>query len=937
MNLKNKIEINQLHKPSSRECRMHRKVRKCKYLCKFNLMSLIVLPIVLSMISICRASSSTSLTEVNNEIHRNNSYYFEVNENTIDNQLIGEVSLVPNNGYRLGNSVPEFRFDSTTGQIYTTKINLDRERQQYYNLILLSNQPTKNPIQVKIKLRDVNDNYPNWQSNDIINRQISENAPIGTKMILDSAQDADEDLLRYELIYCSDDQTDQCTCDKSDLNSVNSVKNVNNIYRPFKLNFNVNNSILNLELNERLDRELISSYNCKLCVFDLMNQSNSRDLHIEIFDENDPPSFSSANYSTTVNHNLKKDDLILTVNAIDLDQPNTPNSKLIYSLHNEYNMINSNLDNVEDFYINKSTGDIHASHDGLPTHCTHKLDNQINNNQQQRLACVFTVLCEDQGYPKQNSKAYVTVYLTSNDNQHVPEIKILYFNHRFVQYAVVDQDAVKGSAVAGISVIDADNGQSGQTSVEIVSGNELEHFYLDSEFANTGSYVIRVNHNFSSISSNNKPITYNLTIKATDFGKEPLSSTQNLQIKINNELTEDHKPVFNQVNYRVEIDETAPIGSFVCLVNIKDQQSIAYLYSLSGNNSDYFHIDSQTGMVTLAKQLDKELINDLELKVFVRDTHRNSKWSSTKIHIIVNGVNAHKPQVIKSNNVKYNYEIIEQEHKSILRPIEGSRFNYEFSVVDLDDGLNGSVIVELLYDYNGLFFLNTTSYLNRKEKLVHLYSSKELDYETTNTYDLIILLSDLGTPKQSSQYRIRIEVQDQDDLPASVYPKHYFINLNNFQQMNSIQIQTIDLDKRSPTRYYFNFNHNHKNLNFVNSLASIDEQNGNIMFKRINNLSAYPKYLPFNVTCDLCDRLHQQATIHLYLEKNEIEEVKMNNESKNIVISEFSELRTILNVKSELFKHSPDSSQLLIIDGDLEQSFTIENEHLILAKKTGLY
>ena len=579
------------------------------------------------------------------------------------------------------------------------------------------------------------------------------------------------------------------------------------------------------------------------------------------------------------------------------------------------------------------------AHDGLPTQCVFKLDNnqmsnQLNSQLNQLLnsqvnnglksACVFTVVCEDQGNPKQQSKAYVTVYLSSTDNQHVPEIKILYFNHRFVQYAIVDQDAAPGTAVAAISVF-ADNGQSGQTSLEIVSGNELEHFYLDSEFSSSGSYVIRVNHNFTILTK--RPNIYNMTIKATDYGQVPLSSTQNLVIKIN-ELTDDHKPEFNQAIYRVELEESAPIGSFICLVNAIDydhQQSIVYFYSLSGNNSDYLHIDSQTGMVTLAKQLDRELINDLELKVYVRDTHLNSEWSSAKIFIQVLDANDNQPRVIRTANLKHNYEIVEKDDLSILKIAEGSRVNYEFTVVDDDFGQNGSVIVELLYDYQGLFYLNTTSYMNRKEKIVHLHSTKELDYELEKNYELILILSDQGKPKQSSQFRIQIDVQDQDDQPAIVYPKHYFINVND---QNRIRIRTVDADKQSPVRFFFNFNNNHKNLNFVNSLAEIDEQSGSLLFKSIN-LSAFPKYLPFNVTCDRCDRLNQQATVHLYLNNMNDEQT---TERQTIVLSELSEPRTILNLKENLFRNLNDSFRLLISDGDSEQSFTIVDHRLVLVK-----
>ena len=925
---------------------------KCKYL-----MSLIFI-----------LSSSVCKAEFNDQFNQTNSFHFEIKENTIENQLIGSVHLVKGLNYRFANSqlTPEFKLDAN-GNIFTTKFRLDRERQQYYDLIILNKElPTTNPIQVKIVVKDENDNLP-YFSNAGEGKQLafSESAPIGSKIILDTASDLDdEDELRYELIYCVDEQRCACVAHQNLVNLNNNVnKNVNSLSvnskpannssdndkvtfnRPFKLNFNQTNSIplLNLELIERLDRESIASYNCKLCVFDLQNQSNHLNLHIKISDINDnQPLFGQSNYTITLNHNLKKGDLILSVHAIDLDEPNTANSKLTYS-----------LEGTDDFYINQ-TGSIAIANDGLPT-CSdsNQISNQLNqfssdqfasNQQLIRSSCVFSVICMDNGNPKQQSKAYVTIYLSSTDNLNVPEIRVHFFNHRFVQYAIVDQNAIYGTAVAAISVIDLDNGKSGQTKLDIVSGNAFDHFYLDSELsASTGSYVIRVNHNFTN-SSISKSDSFNLTIKATDYGQPQLASIENLIIKVSEQALDKNKPTFNQQIYRVDILENAPIGSFICLVNafndnLDHQQSIGYFYSLSGNNSDYFNIDSsQTGMVTLAKQLDRELISDFDLKIYVRDGygHLNSEWSSAKLLIRLLDINDNRVKVIKKDNFKPNYEIIDSDkEETILKIVEGSRVSYEFEVIDEDYGENGSLIVELLYNYQGLFGVNTTSCLHRKEKLIHLFSTKELDYELVKCYELLFILTDQGSPRLTSQFKIRIDVQDEDDLPTKIYPKHYFLNLNKSIKENSdklMKIRTIDQDKASLVKYFFNFNHNHKNLNFVNSLVSIDEFAGVIQLKKQStiDLNQFPKYLPFNVTCDNCDRLNQQATIHLFINNGE-NVIK----HKHLAISELSELRTIIldNILTTLFDNL-DAYQLLIADGDSEQTFKInENNQLLLAKR----
>ena len=149
--------------------RMHRKVRKCKCF-------LVGLVVLLSSGLLCRADVLAGRPSVRSNPKSNplnepltsklpksdeqnsqtpNSYYFEVKENTVADQLVGTVHLPSGPLYRFGNSqsAPEFHLDSATGRITTTRHPLDRERQQFYNLIILSSQPTTaNPIQVKIRV-----------------------------------------------------------------------------------------------------------------------------------------------------------------------------------------------------------------------------------------------------------------------------------------------------------------------------------------------------------------------------------------------------------------------------------------------------------------------------------------------------------------------------------------------------------------------------------------------------------------------------------------------------------------------------------------------------------------------------------------------------------------------------------------------------------------
>ncbi|XP_017596674.1 PREDICTED: protocadherin gamma-A9-like, partial [Corvus brachyrhynchos] len=87
----------------------------------------------------------------------------------------------------------------------------------------------------------------------------------------------------------------------------------------------------------------------------------------------------------------------------------------------------------------------------------------------------------------------------------------------------------------------------------------------------------------------------------------------------------DNAPVFSQAEYTVRVPEDVPVGSVLVSLTATDADEglnghVKYSYqTVSVKASTIFHLDAETGVITLMRNLDFEEGNSYELEVQVRD------------------------------------------------------------------------------------------------------------------------------------------------------------------------------------------------------------------------------------------------------------------------------------------------------------------------------
>lgn len=110
-------------------------------------------------------------------------------------------------------------------------------------------------------------------------------------------------------------------------------------------------------------------------------------------------------------------------------------------------------------------------------------------------------------------------------------------------------------------------------------------------------------------------------------------------------------PVFSNHIYIIPVQEDHPVSTDVYTVEATDSSTITYSLDILG--SAYFSIEATSGVITLTRALDRELVNRLEFNVFADDSLLQS---SAVILIIVGDSNDNAPQF---TNTPYRGDVME--------------------------------------------------------------------------------------------------------------------------------------------------------------------------------------------------------------------------------------------------------------------------------------
>ncbi|EDQ93078.1 uncharacterized protein MONBRDRAFT_22472 [Monosiga brevicollis MX1] len=157
---------------------------------------------------------------------------------------------------------------------------------------------------------------------------------------------------------------------------------------------------------------------------------------------------------------------------------------------------------------------------------------------------------------------------------------------------------------------------------------------------------------------------------------------------------------------------------------------------------------SNTGVITLAKALDRETMAVLRFDVLVTDTGEPPLSNSTSIMITVSDVNDNAPAFADSD---ISIGVAEDEAIGFAL--------VQLVATDADSGINAAVTLSVDAVSAERFHIDNDGYLRL---------SQRLDYEVRRAYNVTITATDGGFPALSSTALVRVHVTDVDDNAAVI-------------------------------------------------------------------------------------------------------------------------------------------------------------------------
>ncbi|XP_040330360.1 protocadherin Fat 4 isoform X2 [Herpailurus yagouaroundi] len=482
-----------------------------------------------------------------------------------------------------------------------------------------------------------------------------------------------------------------------------------------------------------LDREKTPTYSLTVQATD--RGSNPRTdtctVSIVLLDINDfVPMFELSPYSVNVPENLGTlPRTILQVVARDDDQG--PNSKLSYVL------FGGNEDNA---FTLSASGELRV---------TQSLDRETKEH------FVLMITATDSGSPALTGTGTINV-IVDDVNDNVPTFASKMY------FTTIPEDAPTGTDVLLVNASDADASTNAVISYRIIGGNS--QFTIN---PSTGQIIT------SALLDRETKENYTLVVVSSDAGSpEPLSSSASVLVTVTD--VNDNPPRFQHHPYVTHIPSPTPPGSFVFAVTVTDADigpNSELHYSLSGRNSEKFHIDPLRGAIMAAGPLNGA--SEMTFSVHVKDGGSFPKTDSTTV--TVRFVNKADFPKVRAKEQTFMFPE-NQPVGTLVTTITGS-------------SLRGEPLSYYIASGN----LGSTFQIDQLTGQVSI--SQPLDFEKIQKYVIWIEARDGGFPPLSSYEKLDLTVLDVNDN-SPVFKEDPFVSeiLENLSPRKILTVSAMDKD-----------------------------------------------------------------------------------------------------------------------------------------------
>ncbi|XP_017135093.1 fat-like cadherin-related tumor suppressor homolog [Drosophila miranda] len=316
-------------------------------------------------------------------------------------------------------------------------------------------------------------------------------------------------------------------------------------------------------------------------------------------------------------------------------------------------------------------------------------------------------------------------------------------------HIVTNESAPVGTTLAEVKAVDYDL-QSNFKLRFYLSGKGADDFTIGKE-----SGVLKV---AAQLDRETYP-KYKLVAHVQD-GKDLTTECFSEIIIIVNDIN-DNTPIFSMAQYTVSISEDAQLQTLITKVHAMDKDfgiNRQIKYSLMGENSDYFKISKSTGIIRLAKNLDRETISLFNITVKAEDCGVPKLYSIASVVVNILDINDNPPEFSLR---QYSCKVFE----NATHGLEVCQVH----AASKDIGVNADIHYYIMSGNEQIKFK-----IDAATGVLSLNAT--LDYEMSKFYFLTIQAIDGGTPPLSNTAYVNISIVDINDNSPKFLQNMYRIN-----------------------------------------------------------------------------------------------------------------------------------------------------------------
>ncbi|XP_068122568.1 protocadherin-16 [Hyperolius riggenbachi] len=625
-------------------------------------------------------------------------YRVEVREGSPSmSRLVQVQALLPGGGenplwYRLRPDADAvgFSVEPETGWLYVRGA-LDRESREVYVLAVLASGGSGSrtaSCTVRVRVTDENDNAPRL-SEERYFMSISENLPSGEVVGRVSASDRDAGQNGRVTYRLPSQETD----------------------------FSIHPHTGELSVRQSLDREHQATYQLLVIAQDggAPPRSVTGTIHVSVLDENDNhPMFvyPVPGRETSIQIMEGKMSGMFVASILAKDPDEGENGTVIYSLSGSW---------AERFTLHPHTGELRTA-----TVLHHS----------ERSYYTMTVQARDSGSPSKSSEATIRIQVmpsTRYPSKANPSVLVLTPAEGLPPGSLLG--AVSPRTPAGSAIYTLLDDPQGNFMVDGRTGNIFLVKELD--FETQPHHSLRV------------------SVEEAREVSGTYLAPRVVQVEIEVQDKNDHSPVFPEDPLTLVIPEDAQVGSSIFTFQAVDRDGpgpnsqIRYslLHQEPEATQSAFRLEAETGVLSIARPLDREKVSSYLLMVEATDRALNAsqrRSSSVTARIFLSDRNDHTPHFTTSPTVWLSEDL----------PVGSTAL---FLVAqDPDLGENGRVSYHISGgNEEGRFQIHPSSGA--------LTVVRALDREETSGYNLTLVASDHGSPRLSSTQTLSVSVLDVND------------------------------------------------------------------------------------------------------------------------------------------------------------------------------